>query len=400
MLTLVFSGAAFAGALLADKFKPRRNDWRLFLQSLYVEDDDFGFPDDSRLEANPPADGKWHATRTSVPRPIDGSLVGNTVAWVRPGSGNAPAGALLFPRHPVVKVRGKREGLSVFDPRPVRSKVHPDAFYRPGRCLGQGAFGVVYEYVAESEGGTPLPESDGNEGPPLRFAAKWCPVVCSVDESKPDTPWTERSVLLRLKRFAEALDRRLAAPWPVAASSEVDSAVLASRLVHERKLPAAVAAPPPEPGFDRRLLFVAMEPARGDLTELKLRLTFTDAVNVTRAAFEDVARYHDETDLLHIDIKCQNFLFDERPPPGAGGGASGGAMLHVYASDLGSLTTPGQQGCLTYSSPAGVPNPAASWDVVAFQLGRAQFDCFDAHVRYVGPAVTACVFEITARRAF
>lgn len=376
--------------------KARRSDWRAFLLSLYV-DSDYGLPAGSAL-ADAHAlvkDGAWRKGR-NMPEPVSGERVWHTT---NPRSGEVVS-ALVVSRLGLNSLSCK----AVLDGRPVRSRLHDGVVYRATGGLGDGAFGSVFEYTAHDERtGQPLSEpplsaaEESSSGLPLRFAGKFC--IAEHAAGRDDTPWTERSVMKVLERRAEALDRRLdrrfSLPFP-AQHAGSDAAVLASRLVHELALPPG---PYTRPGFEQKLLFIAMEPATGALLNQKqaprlsmaLRLSWRDAANVARAAFEDVARYYEETGLVHVDIKAENFLWDER-------GAAG--FLHIFACDFGSFGTidpPRWGGACTYCSPAGEVPMRASWSLVAFQIGcgigclsclPAGFDASPGPLLRGGPVLT------------
>ena len=133
-----------------------------------------------------------------------------------------------------------------------------------------------------------------------------------------------------------------------------------------------------------QLAMIAMEPCDGSLSDLRSSLNGTHrtaglspaaAAAVTRAAFEDCASLWAAAQLLHMDVKPDNFLYSCTSATGQ----ADDRTYHVFAADFGSLVREGALCCSTYSSPAAprVP-PPAHWSHVAFQLGAMCFWLLEA----------------------
>lgn len=273
-------------------------------------------------------------------------------------------------------MRGPAQGPSQSQAAPARQSLRYAIAARSGsRCLtgaaksstaaarasAGGAFGVVYRYDADKGSCTAAAAAPGAY--PAHLAVKFFAAHANKV--------TEEHVLLALetKGFAARL-------------MQGGDAVLAAHLLQITPVPIGTAASAALSGSDR-LGIVLLEPADGALQngmedmrhlDLVARLSWRDAAAVTRAVFEEVARFAEVSGLLHVDIKAGNILYSATSAAAAANGADGTAprrTFHVFAADLGSLTKPGANGSCTYVSPAAGDESMrkAHWGLVAFQLG-------------------------------
>lgn len=119
-------------------------------------------------------------------------------------------------------------------------------------------------------------------------------------------------------------------------------------------------------------------------------------VALTRAAFNDLARYWEATralprgdqnidrSLIHMDVKAANFLYAHFAPQGSASGAAASGdtcsgTLHVLAADFGSFVRPDMRSLSTYISPAhgADRHPGTDWSITAFGLGATCIELLD-----------------------